>query len=137
MGRSTPSIALLLLFASGGCAWAAPPDVPASAVADEAFDVLEFRVLGNTVLQAIDIERAVYPYAGPRKTFKDVQAAGKALENAYHTAGYGTVFVDIPEQDVGDGIVRLRVSEGRIDRIHVSGARYFSNRKLLATLPSL
>jgi hemolysin activation/secretion protein len=140
MGCRTLTIALLLSLTAGTHSWAAPPDPasPAAATAaDQAFDVLEFRVLGNTVLQPIAVERAVYPYTGPKKTFKDVQAAGKALESVYHAAGYGTVFVDVPEQDVGDGIVRLRVSEGRIDRIHVNGAHYFSNRKLLAALPSL
>jgi hemolysin activation/secretion protein len=111
----------------------------ASAVVPEAkketFDINEFRVLGNTVLPVKVIERAVYPYEGPRKTIEDVQAARAALEKAYHDAGYGTVFVDIPEQDVGPGIVRLRATEGRLDRVRVSGARYVSGRKLLAELP--
>jgi hemolysin activation/secretion protein len=104
---------------------------------DNYFDIGEFRVLGNTVLPVIDIERAVYRFAGPRKTIQDVQAARGALEAAYHDAGFGTVFVDIPEQDVSQGIVRLRITEGRVDRVHVSGIRYFSARKMLAELPAV
>ena len=105
--------------------------------AAEHFDVLEFRVLGNTVLPVADVERAVYSYLGPDKTLDDVQGARAALENAYHAAGYGTVFVDIPEQEIVDGIVRLHAAEGHIDRVRVSGARYFSNHRILASLPDL
>jgi hemolysin activation/secretion protein len=104
---------------------------------DDYFDIAEFRVLGNSVLPVKSIERAVYPFAGPHKNIDDVQSARSALEAAYHDAGYATVFVDIPEQDVGQGIVRLRATEGRLDRIHVSGIRYFSARKILAELPEV
>lgn len=101
------------------------------------FDVLEYRVLGNTVLALRDVERAVINHLGPGRTIADVEAARTALESAYRSAGYGTVFVDIPEQDTAGGIVRLRVTEGRIDRVRVSGTRYFSNRRILAALPSV
>lgn len=119
---------------------AAPADEKQSPAAgdrkEQLFDIQEYRVLGNSVLPVKDIERAVYPFEGPHKSIQDVQAARAALEKAYHDAGYGTVFVDIPEQDVGPGIVRLRVTEGRLDRVRVSGVRYFSGRQILAELPA-
>src|SRR6185437_3855867 len=120
---------------------AEPPSSPGSSAPaapepkKDYFDINEFRVLGNTVLAPKVIEQAVYPHEGPHKTIDDVQAARAALEQAYHDAGYGTVFVDIPEQDVGPGIVRLRATEGRLDRVRVTGARYVSGRRLLTELP--
>ncbi len=103
----------------------------------QTFDILEYRVLGNTTLPAIEIERAVYPHLGPDRTLADVENARVALETAYRAAGYSTVFVDVPEQDVEDGLVRLRASEGRIDRVRISGARHFSNGRIRGALPSL
>jgi hemolysin activation/secretion protein len=47
------------------------------------------------------------------------------------------VYVDIPEQDVEAGIVRLKVTEARIGQVRISGARYFSNNMIRATTPSL
>jgi hemolysin activation/secretion protein len=114
---------------------ASTPD--AAAQHEEYFDIAEFRVLGNSVLPVRNIEKAVYGFAGPHKTIDDVQAARSALEAAYHNAGYATVFVDIPEQDVSQGVVRLRATEGRLDRVHVTGIRYFSARKILAELPEV
>lgn len=115
---------------------AAPADVPKPPAAGPPFDVLELRVLGNTTLDPRVIESAVYPFTGPAKKMTDVEAARAALERAYHDRGFGTVFVDIPEQSVEDGVVRLRVTEGRLHQVRVTGAKYFSGRQILEALPA-
>lgn len=109
------------------------------AVAEELpkFSVLEYRVEGNTVLPAMAIERAVMPHMGEARSIDDVQQARKALEDAYHDAGYLTVFVDIPEQKVGTGVVVLKVTEGSVERLRVSGSRYYSLGEIKAAVPSL
>jgi len=103
---------------------------------DERFDIVEFRVLGNSVLPVRAIEAAVYSHLGPGRSFADVEAARGALEAAYHDAGFGTVFVDIPEQKVDDGVVRLRATEGRLHAVRLAGAHYFSGRQVRAQLPA-
>jgi len=107
----------------------------AVSAAPEQLDVMEIRVLGNTRLPPLAVETAVYPYAGPGKTIDDVEGARQALETAYRLAGYSTVYVDIPEQTVDDGVVRLKVTEGRLARVRVEGAKYFSARRIRAALP--
>src|SRR5450830_1719124 len=74
------------------------------------FDILEFQVEGNTKLSNVQIEVAVYPQMGEKKTIADVEKAREALEKAYHSAGYLTVLVDIPEQDVDKKTVKLNVT---------------------------
>jgi len=108
-----------------------------SAAASNTFDIVEIRVLGNTVLPTMQIESALYPHLGIGKTLDDVQATRTALEKIYHDAGYSTVYVDIPEQSVDEGIVRLKVTEGRIGQVRVTGARYFRNRKIVSDIPSI
>jgi len=115
---------------------AAPVAAPSPAAPQPKFDVLELRVLGNTALDARTVEAAVYGFTGPGRQMTDVEAARAALEKVYHDRGFGTVFVDIPEQTVEDGIVRLRVTEGRLRQVRVSGAHYFSGRQILAALPA-
>jgi hemolysin activation/secretion protein len=100
------------------------------------FNVHEYRVLGNTTLDNREIETVLYPLLGDHKSIADVEAARAALEKTYHDRGFATVFVDIPEQDVADDIVRLKVTEGRLNEVHISGARYFSERKIVAALPT-
>jgi hemolysin activation/secretion protein len=101
------------------------------------FDILEFQIEGNTVLSTIDIERAVYPLLGEGKTIKDVENAKTALERAYQQAGYLTVSVDIPEQKVDAGVVSLRVTEGTVGRVRVTGSRYYSLGHIKARVPEL
>jgi hemolysin activation/secretion protein len=118
-----------------GAAAQAPRDQAPQAQAR--FDILEFEIEGNTKLSAIAIERAVYRYLGPGGSIDKVDKAREALETAFHDAGYLTVLVDIPEQKVSDGIVRLRITEGRIDRLRVAGSRYYSQGVIRERVPEL
>jgi len=101
------------------------------------FDIYEFQVEGNSVLDARVIEKTVYPFLGPAKTIEDVEKARAALEQAYRQAGYGAALVDIPEQQVTNAVVRLRVTESRVGRTRVQGARYYSQGRILAQTPAL
>lgn len=101
------------------------------------FDIWELQVEGNTLLERTLVERTVYPFLGPAKSVDDVEAARVALENFYRNSGYPTVVVDIPEQEVAAGIVRLKVIEGSIDRVRVSGSRYFSLGRIREGVPAL
>jgi hemolysin activation/secretion protein len=132
-------------FAMAACLLAAPaalaqpPEIgpePAEKPPEQRFDVMEYRVVGNTVLPVRDIERLLYPLLGTQKTLSDVEVARKKLEDLYHERGYGTAFVDIPPQTVRDGLLRLRVTEGRIESTVINGARYFPERDVIAQLPS-
>ncbi|HEY2684639.1 MAG TPA: ShlB/FhaC/HecB family hemolysin secretion/activation protein [Steroidobacteraceae bacterium] len=114
---------------------AKPPD-DSAAGAQQHFDVAEYRVLGNTVLANRSIETVLYPLLGPGKSLKDVEQARAQLEKLYHDQGYGTAFVDIPPQTIEGGIVRLRVTEGRVEKERVAGARYSSERDVIAKLPA-
>lgn len=125
-----------LAWGQGSAAGSSASPAAASASSEQHFDINEYRVVGNTVLPGRDIERLLYPRLGPGKTLADVESARAALEKVYHDQGYGTVFVDIPPQTVNDGIVRLRVTEGRVERTQISGARYFAERDVIAQLPA-
>ncbi|MDD5036231.1 MAG: POTRA domain-containing protein [Methylococcaceae bacterium] len=101
------------------------------------FDIWEYRVEGSTVLETRVIEKTVYGFLGPGKSIENVEQARSALETAYHDAGYPAALVDIPEQDVREGVVVLKVSEGKIDRLKVSGSHYFSLGKIKERVPAL
>ena len=141
MKRSLVAGPLMATLALSAPVWStegagAPSEAAAPAPAEH-FPILEFRVMHNSVLDTRRIERAVYPSLGPDRSLADVQAARTSLEKAYRDAGYSTVYVDIPEQSVADGIVRLAVTEGRLERVTVHGTRYFLNRHIVAAVPSL
>lgn len=101
------------------------------------FDIFEFEVEGNTVLPDTTVEKAVMPFMGPQRNLEDAEAARAALEKVYQAAGYLTVFVDLPEQRVDGGVVRLKVIEGRIERLAVTGSRYFDQGQIRTQVAEL
>ena len=126
---------------SPGLAAVMPPAraaAPSTAAATSPkFDIWEFLVLGNHVLPQTTVEATVYPFLGSNRDLGTVKQAAAALAEVYKKAGYGAVFVDIPEQEVTQGVVRLRVTEGDLESVRTRGARYFSDRQIRAALPAL
>ena len=101
------------------------------------FDIFEFQVEGNTKLTKMEVEAAVYPQMGEKKTIADVEKARESLEKAYHQAGYLTVLVDIPEQEVNKKIVKLNVTEGKVGILRVRDSKYFSLGSIKKLAPSV
>jgi hemolysin activation/secretion protein len=132
-----PARSRCVLLLSTALACALPLAARAGADETPRFDVWEYRVAGNTVLPAADLERALYPHLGPQRSMVDIEAARQQLEALYRDRGFGTVFIDVPEQDVVDGLVRLQVTEGRLETVRVSGPRYFSAGSIRGSLPAL
>lgn len=102
-----------------------------------AFFIKAFDVSGNSLLNRADIELAIYPYLGAGKSLDDVEHARSDLEKAYHSAGFATVLVNLPEQRVSDGVIKFEVVESRIGKVMVSGSRYFSIDDIRSSVPSL
>lgn len=117
-------------------AMSGPVEAPAS-VASRTVDINEYFVEGNTALTDPEIEQAVYPFLGPARTLDDVEKARAALQSAYEARGLKTVFVEIPQQNVVGGRVRLAVVEARIGQVAVTGARHTSDDQVTAALPSI
>lgn len=136
-------VAALLLGARASAAVAdtpqAPPPgtTPARQAPPTTFQINEYLVRGNTMLDALAIENAVEPFLGPGRSMKDVQAARDALQKAYQAKGYQSIVVGIPPQHVQHGVILLQVAENRIGRLRVEGARYHSPEAIREAVPSL
>ncbi len=83
------------------------------------------------------LEKTVYPFLGPDRSITAVEQARTALEKLYHDAGYSAATVDIPEQDVEGGVVFLSINEGTVDRLKVTGSRYFVPSRIREKVPAL
>ncbi|MBC7727079.1 MAG: ShlB/FhaC/HecB family hemolysin secretion/activation protein [Microbacteriaceae bacterium] len=110
---------------------------PAAAATGPSFNVYQYVVGGNSVLDALAIEAAVTPFLGEGKTLREVEAARAALEKTYHDAGYLTVVVTIPDQAVDSGEVALQVVEAVVDRLKVKGAEYSLPSVIKSGVPEL
>lgn len=117
------------------------PAEPANAApAPEKFFIQAFDITGVTRLSVSEVERIVYDHAGPDRTKDDVEAARKALQDAYSAKGLEAVIVDVPVQDAesfGQGIVKIAVAEVPVGFVKVTDSRYHSLWVARQHVPSL
>lgn len=118
--------ALALLFAA----------LSTNAFAEGPISASGFEVSGNTLLPPEAIQARLAEYQGDTSLAR-LKAAAAAVQELYRRAGYGGVVAFLPEQTAQDGVVRIRVVEGRLARIEVSGNDHFSTENILASLPDL
>jgi hemolysin activation/secretion protein len=82
-------------------------------------EVKGFRIVGLTVATEADLGNALAPFIGPDKRFQDLLDASAAVKRELAARGYFLADAIIPEQKLGDGVVELRVLEGRLGKIRL------------------
>lgn len=87
--------------------------------------VREFVVRGSTVFDEDELQRVLAPWSDRGLSTADLLAARDAVTALYVDAGYVTSGAILPDQDAADGLVEIRVIEGRLVAVHVTGAQWF------------
>lgn len=104
------------------------------------FTVNSYEIEGNTLLPPAtiaDVLTNVPEAFGTNVTFDAVKALLGDLQLAYRERGFATVAVSLPQQKLTNGIIKVQVTEGRIERINVTGNRWYSSNNIMRALPSL
>jgi len=99
-------------------------------------DIDRFRVEGNTLLDADEIQALLQPFTGKSREPSDVQRAAQVLGERYRSKGFSVVWV-LPEQSLDRGVVTLRVVEAHLGKITIRGNRFFDDENIRASLPAL
>jgi len=99
------------------------------------FEIVRFEVDGNTLLDPQKVQQLLTPYTGASRDFGDVQRALEALEAAYRRQGFNVVQVVLPEQELNQGVVHLKVVEAHIGKVTIEGNTVFDNANIRRSLP--
>jgi len=86
------------------------------------FILKELTLDGSSVYSTKDIHSIYADKIGTKISLADVYSLAANLTAKYRNDGYILTQVIVPPQTIADGIVRLRVVEGKIDQIKVDGA---------------
>ena len=121
--------------------WVLLSSAPATAadpsVATPSFEITRFAIEGNSLLTEQEVAERTSAFTGKGRTFADVQLALDSLQQAYRERGWGAVSVILPEQELKDGVVRLRVVEGRIRKVTIAGAQHRDDANTRRAVPAL
>ncbi|QDL56210.1 ShlB/FhaC/HecB family hemolysin secretion/activation protein [Rhodoferax aquaticus] len=98
--------------------------------------VRAYSVVDNTLLPQASIDAVLASRTGTL-SFADIQKSAQLLQEAYRQAGYGAVVVQIPEQNLSAGVVKLEVVEGRLSYVNVTGLNVLGKDNILRSLPAL
>ncbi len=114
------------------------PEQPPSGEIPQNVKVKKFTVTGSTVFSEEDFARITKPYTNRPITLVELFQVRSAITNLYVNNGYITSGAYIPPQKLQDGVVEIRVVEGGLEEIKVTGNRrlnsnYVRSRLAIAT----
>jgi hemolysin activation/secretion protein len=118
------------------------PPAPRTPESDVRFQIRQIEVLGSTVFSQEQLQAAVSEFIGKTVNYDELLEIRTAITRLYTDAGYTTSGAFLPPQDLTEGVVRIQVAEGRLERIDIEGLErlregYIRSRVEVATQPPL
>jgi hemolysin activation/secretion protein/AraC-like DNA-binding protein len=112
---------------------------PAAAATNAApkFEVRNYEVHGNTILNRATIDGIFESAKGKEVTLEQIRKALANLQTAYRERGYPSVSVTLPQQQLTNAVVTVQVTEAPLTSITVVNNGYFSSNNIMRALPSL
>ncbi len=109
---------------------------------DAGITVNRYQLEGNSLLSEQEVETAISPYLGEQIHLADLQKALEALTKRYRAKGFSEVLLTLPEQELTNGTVYLKVIEPKLKtiRLHYSNPalqEFYPESNVLGSLPDL
>lgn len=82
-------------------------------------EIKGFRIVGLSVASESEMTEVLAPFVGKDKRFQDLLDAAAVVRRELAGRGYFLADVAVPEQKITDGIVELRVLEGRLGKVRL------------------
>lgn len=98
-----------------------PPAAPGELTGDVRILVRDVRIEGNTVFSDAELASVIAPYLNRAILAGELLELRDKLTRFYVERGYVNSGAVIPEQRVRDGVVTLRIIEGRLSALEVTG----------------
>jgi len=93
--------------------------------------VKKFNLEGNTIFTDEDLSPILKDYEGREITAEELQEAKNKLTLYYIANGYVNSGVIIPDQQIKDNIITLRVIEGKLSKIEIISNTWLRNNYIL------
>lgn len=115
-----------------------PPDTVTPGDSPQTITVQQFKVTGSTVFGAAEFAKVTQPFTQRPLSLAELFQVRDAVTKFYVDRGYITSGAFIPPQKLEGGVVEIRVIEGGLEDIKISGTRrlspnYIRSRLAIAT----
>ncbi|MFA6282109.1 MAG: ShlB/FhaC/HecB family hemolysin secretion/activation protein [Candidatus Omnitrophota bacterium] len=85
---------------------------------------------GVTLVPEKDLKKIISQYEGKELYLSEMQKVADLVTDAYRKKGYTTSKAYLPPQTIKDGILTIKVVEGRVGKVEIKGNRYFRTATL-------
>lgn len=106
-----------------------PKEEPAAADTKKV-QIKKIAVEGATLISESELKGIISEYEGKDLTLSEMQKVADKITESYRKKGYTTSRAYLPPQTIKDGILTIKVIEGKVGKIDIKGNRYFRTSQL-------
>lgn len=110
------------------------PQAPIVQVEKDVFNVQRIDVEGHSIISNEEMRRIVAPYEGRELTPEDLTQLVNKINETYRLKGYLTSLAFIPPQDLERGAITVKVLEGMVGDMEVTGNKYFKAKVIASRI---
>ena len=129
-------ILILALFMKCLITEAQTTNPAAAKPAPRGINIAAYRIEGNTVLTP-DNFGMLSNYTGTNISFPRLREGLGLLQLRYRALGFPTISITLPPQKPTNGVIRVKVVEGRLAQIDITGNKHYSADNIRRALPGL
>lgn len=101
--------------------------LPASLEAGPKFRMNDIRITGNEEISTEEIHRIAGQLLNRDVNLQEIQEVVRQIKQLYRSRGFISTYVYVPPQRVQAGVIELRIVEGQLGKIEITGNRWFSD----------
>ena len=90
--------------------------------------VKEIKFTGNTVIATETLESVTEEFKDQELMWDEIKAIADSVTMAYQELGYILAKAYVPEQEIKDGVLEIRIVEGNVGKLEVNGNKYYHER---------
>ena len=97
--------------------------------------ITKVEIVGNTVFSDSEIETVIAEYRDRTLKFVDLEEIIKKLTDLYTQKGYITSRAFVPQQTITNGVARIKILEGKLEKIEIKGRKNLQENLILSYFP--
>ena len=90
--------------------------------------VKSIKFTGNTVIATGKLESVTEEFKNQDLTWHEIKSIADSVTMAYQELGYILAKAYVPEQEIKDGVLEIRIVEGNVGKLEVTGNKYYHER---------
>jgi len=83
---------------------------------------------GNTVIATGKLDSLTEEFKNQDLTWDEIKSIADSVTMAYQELGYILAKAYVPEQEIKDGVLEIRIVEGNVGKLKVTGNKYYHER---------